>query len=107
MIAGSVGVVLPRIMRATERAQAAVGEMGSVLERVLGAIRTVKASGAEGREAAALEQAAGKAYEQGMHNARYQALVGTSTAWPCRSRSWPCWASAAPKWPTARWRSAT
>ena len=79
VIAGSVGVVLPRIMRATERAQAAVGEMGSVLERVLGAIRTVKASGAEGREAAALEQAAGKAYEQGMRNARYQALVGTST----------------------------
>ena len=79
VIAGSVGVVLPRIMRATERAQAAVGEMGSVLERVLGAIRTVKASGAEGREAAALEQAAGRAYEQGMRNARYQALVGTST----------------------------
>ncbi len=79
LIAGTVGVVLPRIMRATERAQAAVGEMGSVLERVLGAIRTVKASGAEGREAAALEQAAGKAYEQGMRNARYQALVGTST----------------------------
>ena len=60
VIAGTVGVVLPRIMRATERAQAAVGEMGSVLERVLGAIRTVKASGAEGREAAALDAAAGQ-----------------------------------------------
>ncbi len=79
LIAGSVGVILPRIMRATERAQAAVGEMGSVLERVLGAIRTVKASGAEGREAAALDQAAGNAYAEGMRNARYQALVGTST----------------------------
>jgi ABC-type multidrug transport system fused ATPase/permease subunit len=79
VIAASVGVVLPRIMRATERAQAAVGDMGSVLERVLGAIRTVKASGAEAREAAALDAAAGRAYEEGMRNARYQALVGTST----------------------------
>ena len=79
VIAGSVGVILPRIMRATERAQAAVGEMGSVLERVLGAIRTVKASGAEARETAALDEASGRAYAEGMRNARYQALVGTST----------------------------
>ena len=79
VIAASVGVVLPRIMRATERAQAAVGDMGSVMERVLGAIRTVKASGAEARETAALETAAGRAYDEGMRNARYQALVGTST----------------------------
>jgi ABC-type multidrug transport system fused ATPase/permease subunit len=79
VIAAMVGLVLPRIMRATERAQAAVGEMGSVLERVLGAIRTVKASGAEARETAALDAAAGDAYAEGMRNARYQALVGTST----------------------------
>jgi ABC-type multidrug transport system fused ATPase/permease subunit len=79
VIAASVGVVLPRIMRATERAQQSVGEMGSVMERVLGAIRTVKASGAEQRETAALDEAAGRAYEEGMRNARYQALVGTST----------------------------
>ncbi len=79
VIGGAVGFVMPRIMRATERAQAAVGEMGSVLERALGAIRTVKASGAEGREAAALDAAAGNAYAEGLRNARYQALVGTST----------------------------
>jgi ABC-type multidrug transport system fused ATPase/permease subunit len=79
VIAAMVGVVLPRIMRATERAQAAVGELGSVMERVLGAIRTVKASGAEGRETASLVTAAGRAYDEGMRNARYQALVGTST----------------------------
>ena len=66
-------------MRATERAQAAVGDMGSVLERALGAIRTVKASGAEAREAAALDAAAEHAYAEGLRNARYQALVGTST----------------------------
>ena len=79
VIGAAVGVVMPRIMRATERAQAAVGDMGSVLERALGAIRTVKASGAEAREAAALGEAAGHAYDEGMRNARYQALVGTST----------------------------
>ena len=79
VIAGAVGFVLPRIMRATERAQAAVGDMGSVLERALGAIRTVKASGAEAREAAALDEAAEHAYAEGLRNARYQALVGTST----------------------------
>jgi ABC-type multidrug transport system fused ATPase/permease subunit len=79
VIAAATGFVLPRIMRATERAQAAVGDMGSVLERALGAIRTVKASGAEVREAAALEAAASRAYDEGLRNARYQALVGTST----------------------------
>jgi ABC-type multidrug transport system fused ATPase/permease subunit len=79
VIATATGFVLPRIMRATERAQAAVGDMGSVLERALGAIRTVKASGAERREAAALDAAAARAYAEGLRNARYQALVGTST----------------------------
>jgi ABC-type multidrug transport system fused ATPase/permease subunit len=78
-IGGAVGFVLPAIARATERAQAAVGEMGSVLERALGAIRTVKASGAEGRESEAIGAAADAAYRQGLRNARYQALVGTST----------------------------
>jgi ABC-type multidrug transport system fused ATPase/permease subunit len=79
VIGAAVGFVLPRIMRATERAQAAVGEMGSVLERAVGAIRTVKASGAEAREADALDRAATHAYREGMRNARYQAVIGTST----------------------------
>ncbi|MCO1577286.1 ABC transporter ATP-binding protein/permease [Crossiella sp. SN42] len=43
-------LVLPRIGRATGQAQAALGEIGSDLERTLGAFRTVKASGAEARE---------------------------------------------------------
>jgi ABC-type multidrug transport system fused ATPase/permease subunit len=78
-IGGAVGFVLPAIARATERAQAAVGDMGSVLERALGAIRTVKASGAEEREAAAIGASADAAYGEGLRSARYQALVGTST----------------------------
>jgi hypothetical protein len=73
-----VGFVLPRIMRATERAQAAVGEMGSVLERVVGAIRTVKASGAEAREAAALDRAATHAYT-GLSNPTRKWSVATVT----------------------------
>jgi ABC-type multidrug transport system fused ATPase/permease subunit len=79
VIGVAIGFVLPAIARATERAQASVGDMGSVLERALGAIRTVKASGAEEREAAAIGAAAEAAYRQGLRNARYQALVGTST----------------------------
>ena len=79
VVGATVGLVLPRVMRATERAQAAVGELGSVLERALGAIRKVKASGAEARETAALDAAAESAYAEGMRNARYQALIGTST----------------------------
>ena len=78
-IGGAIGFVLPAIARATERAQAAVGDMGSVLERALGAIRTVKASGAEEREAATVAAAAERAYAQGLVNARYQAVVGTAT----------------------------
>ncbi len=53
VIGAGVGVLLPRIARATERAQAAVGDLGAALERALGASRTVKASGAERRETGA------------------------------------------------------
>ena len=58
-VAGTVlGVIVPRINRASRRAQDAVGVMGASLERVLGALRTVKASGAEHREERALHEAA-------------------------------------------------
>ncbi|CAM5638758.1 hypothetical protein STENM327S_04515 [Streptomyces tendae] len=46
--AGTVlGLIVPRINRASRQAQDAVGVMGAALERILGALRTVKASGAE------------------------------------------------------------
>jgi ABC-type multidrug transport system fused ATPase/permease subunit len=79
VIGGAVAVVLPRILRATERQQAAVGRIGSALERALGALRTVKASGAEEREAAAVGAAAEEAYRRGMESAGYQSVVGTAT----------------------------
>jgi len=79
VIAVGVVVVLPRIGRALEAAQAAVGIIGSALERALGAIRTVKASGAEERELAVVRAAATKAYDEGVAAARYTAVVGMAS----------------------------
>jgi ATP-binding cassette subfamily B protein len=70
------GSVVPRIGRASELAQQAVGEMGAVLERALGAFRTVKASGAEDRENAVLDQAADRAWRQGVSVAAWSSMVG-------------------------------
>jgi ATP-binding cassette subfamily B protein len=74
----AVLVVVPRIRRATERGQAAVGGMGSVLERALGAFRTVKASGAEEREIATVGEAAQWAWQRGVEVAGWTALMEAS-----------------------------
>jgi ABC-type multidrug transport system fused ATPase/permease subunit len=74
----AVLVVVPRIRRATQRSQAAVGRMGSVLERTLGAFRTVKASGAEEREIAAVGEAARRAWRRGVEVAGWTALMEAS-----------------------------
>jgi ABC-type multidrug transport system fused ATPase/permease subunit len=76
----AVLVVVPRIRRATERSQEAVGGMGSVLERSLGAFRTVKAMGAEERERRTVHRAARRAWQQGVEVARWTALMEASTA---------------------------
>jgi ABC-type multidrug transport system fused ATPase/permease subunit len=55
------------------------GAVGSTLERALGAIRTVKASGAEERELAVVTTAATEAYDQRVAVARYTALVAMSS----------------------------
>ena len=68
-------VVVPRIRRATERSQAAVGWMGSVLERALGAVRTVKAMGAQEREIATVGRAARQAWEHGVEVVGWTALM--------------------------------
>ena len=72
------GVVVPRISRAASRAQESVGAMGTALERVLGAMRTVKASGAEQREAQRVDQAATQAWQAGVRAARWEALAGNT-----------------------------
>lgn len=71
-----VGTVMPRIGRETKRAQEAVGLIGSTLERVLGAFRTVKASGAERREMAIVQDAAQRSWQAGVNAAKWQSLVG-------------------------------
>jgi ABC-type multidrug transport system fused ATPase/permease subunit len=74
----AVLLVVPRIRRATERSQAAVGRMGSVLERALGAFRTVKAHGAEEGEIATVGDAAHRAWRRGVEVAGWTALMEAS-----------------------------
>ncbi|MDT3399503.1 ABC transporter ATP-binding protein [Streptomyces sp. B1866] len=75
-----VGAAAPRIGRAARQAQASVGEIGAALERVLGAVRTVKAAGAEEREAAVLDRLAQDARRTGVRAAGWQALSATASA---------------------------
>ncbi|MGV9940564.1 ABC transporter ATP-binding protein [Streptomyces sp. NPDC003401] len=79
LVAGTViGVIVPRINRASRRAQDAVGVMGASLERVLGALRTVKAAGAEDREEKALHAAAQDSWRQSVSAAKWSAAAGNT-----------------------------
>ncbi|MEU1849507.1 ABC transporter ATP-binding protein [Streptomyces sp. NPDC019990] len=71
-------LVMPKIGEAAERAQAAVGEMSTGMERVFGAFRTVKASGAEERETARVEAAARRAWRHGVRSAKWEAVLGSA-----------------------------
>jgi len=77
--AGTVlGVIVPRINKASRRAQDAVGVMGASLERVLGALRTIKASGAEHREEQRLHAAAEESWRQSVSAAKWSAAAGNT-----------------------------
>ncbi|MGY1495570.1 ABC transporter ATP-binding protein [Streptomyces sp. QTS52] len=77
--AGTVlGVIVPRINKASRRAQDAVGVMGASLERVLGALRTIKASGAEHREEERLHAAAEESWRQSVSAAKWAAAAGNT-----------------------------
>lgn len=78
VVAAGAALVMPKIGRAAERAQEAVGEMSTGLERVFGAFRTVKASGAEERETARVEASARRAWRHGVRGAKWEALLGTA-----------------------------
>ncbi|MFF0573469.1 ABC transporter ATP-binding protein [Streptosporangium saharense] len=80
LVGSLVGLVMPRIRRASTQAQVAVGEMGAVLDRVLQAFRTVKASGAEEREIATVDAAAREARDRGVAVAWWTSIAGIS-AW--------------------------
>ncbi|MDQ2755134.1 MAG: ABC transporter ATP-binding protein/permease [Actinomycetota bacterium] len=73
-----VGLVVPRINRASRHAQDSVGAMGAALERVFGAFRTVKASGAEGREGQRLDAAAVQAWGASVRAATWGAVAGSA-----------------------------
>jgi ABC-type multidrug transport system fused ATPase/permease subunit len=73
-----IGLIAPRINRASKQAQQAVGLMGAALERVLGALRTVKASGAEHREERALHEAAEESWRQSVRAAKWSAAAGNT-----------------------------
>ncbi|MEZ7155139.1 ABC transporter ATP-binding protein [Streptomyces sp. MAD19A] len=78
-LAGTLlGVVVPRIRRASKQAQEAVGVMGASLERMLGALRTVKASGAEPREERTLHDAARESWRMSVRAAKWSAAAGNT-----------------------------
>lgn len=74
----SLGVVIllsGRIRSASAAQQVKVGELASGVERAVGSIRTVRASGATEREAGAVTELAGEAYGIGVRIAKVSALV--------------------------------
>ncbi|MEV6590075.1 ABC transporter ATP-binding protein [Streptomyces acidicola] len=79
LVAGTVlGVIVPRINRASREAQNAVGAMGASLERILGSLRTIKASGAEHREEQRIHEAAEESWRQSVRAAKWSAAAGNT-----------------------------
>ncbi|MFB9662270.1 ABC transporter ATP-binding protein [Glycomyces mayteni] len=74
--------IMPRIQNATVDSQKALGDMGSLLERIFSAFRTVKASGAEDHETARLEAAATTARDKGVKASFWEALAGVAAFMP-------------------------
>jgi ABC-type multidrug transport system fused ATPase/permease subunit len=69
-----------RVRGASRAAQDRVGEMTSAVERAISAVRTIRAGGAEEREAAAVDAYARHAYDAGMRIARLQAMINPITS---------------------------
>jgi ABC-type multidrug transport system fused ATPase/permease subunit len=63
------------VRKLSQRAQEEVGAMSAAVERALSAVRTIRASGATGREVAGVGESARRAYDAGVRVARLQALV--------------------------------
>ncbi|MFE2205028.1 MULTISPECIES: ABC transporter ATP-binding protein [Streptomyces] len=74
-IGAVTSLLMPRIQRAQLKAQESVGAMGAALDRVLQAFRTVKASGAEERETAAVAAAARHAHDRGVTVAMWSSVT--------------------------------
>ncbi|MBT2376489.1 ABC transporter ATP-binding protein [Streptomyces sp. ISL-111] len=71
-----IGVGLPQLENASRRVQEGVAELSTALERVLGTFRTIKASGAEHREAEIAERGARRAWQSSLKVARLESFIG-------------------------------
>ncbi|KQS59126.1 ABC transporter [Geodermatophilus sp. Leaf369] len=77
-----VGVAIAaarRVRVLSRQAQEQVGAMSAAVERSLSAVRTIRASGATGREVATVGSSAEKAFSAGVAVARLQALVSPAS----------------------------
>ncbi|WP_431802165.1 ABC transporter ATP-binding protein [Microbacterium sp. bgisy203] len=70
-----VGALSARIRRATAAQQEKVGELASGVERAIGSIRTIRASGATAREETDIARTARGAYDAGVQVAKASALI--------------------------------
>ena len=77
---GLVAGVSRRVRLLSTLAQARVGDMTAAVERALGAVRTIRASGAEARETTAVVASASAAYDAGLRSARLSALVSPASS---------------------------
>ncbi len=75
-----VASVSRRVRALSTLAQARVGDMTAAVERALGAVRTIRASGAEQRETVAVVGSATQAYDAGLRSARLAALVSPASS---------------------------
>ncbi len=82
LVAVTLAFIMPRIRRATVDSQKALGDMGSLLERVFTAFRTVKASGAEEYELDRLGAAAATARDKGVRASLWEGLAGVAAFMP-------------------------
>lgn len=69
-----------RVRGLSEQAQARLGEMTSAVERAISAARTIRASGAEEREAETVGRSATEAYLAGVRVAKLEAVVQPASA---------------------------
>lgn len=83
----SVGIAIGLVVGVSRRvralstlAQARVGDMTAAVERALGAVRTIRASGAVDRETAGVVSSASAAYDAGLRAARLSALVSPASS---------------------------
>src|SRR5699024_6349231 len=82
LVVVTMAFIMPRIRRATVDSQEALGDMGSLLERVFTAFRTVNASGAEEHELDRLGAAATTARDRGIRASLWEGLAGVAAFMP-------------------------